>query len=151
MKKLGRPRKPIDFKIDDNGCFICTSHAKGKWGHCIMGKDNKSIPVYRHVYEECFGEISEGLLVRHKCDNGSCINPEHLELGTQADNLKDMVDRGRSRKGTKHHNTKLTENDIVAIKENKDKLTNVKLAEKYGINVRQIYRIKSGERWGHMK
>lgn len=151
MKKLGRPSKKIEFIIDDNNCFICTSHSKGKWGHCTITINNKSTTVYRHIYEECFETIPEGIIVRHRCDNGSCINPEHLELGTQKQNLSDMVERNRSRKGVKHHNFKLTETEVESIILNKEKLTIDQLSEKYGVSKRQVFRIRSGERWSHVK
>jgi HNH endonuclease len=52
---------------------------------------SKVISAARFVYEECFGEVPEGLLVRHKCDNAYCINPEHLEIGTHQDNMNDLT------------------------------------------------------------
>lgn len=143
-------RKKIDFEINENGCFICTSHAKGKWGHCIMKRNGKHMGVYRFIYEQMFGEIEDDLIVRHKCDNGSCINPEHLELGTHQDNIDDKVKRRRSMKGEKHHNTKVKEEIAYFIK-NDVEYTAEEISEKYGINVRQVMRIRSGERWGHIK
>ena len=50
---------------------------------------------HRLIYEQCFGEIPKGAVIRHKCDEPSCINPEHLEIGTPKDNTQDMIDRGR--------------------------------------------------------
>lgn len=146
----------VTFDINENGCYIVTSHKPMKWGHCSMTVGSRTDGSRRHVlihrlaYEECFGQIPDGLVVRHKCDNGSCINPEHLELGTQADNVNDTVVRGRTNKGVKHHNTNLTEDNVAFIKYQSQGIKNKDLAEMFNINIRQVFRIKSGERWGHI-
>ena len=49
------------------------------------------------------GEITDGLVVRHTCDNRICVNPEHLEVGTHQDNMDDMVRRNRQAKGNNHY------------------------------------------------
>lgn len=51
--------------------------------------------VHRLMFERYVGSIPDGMVIRHKCDNPPCCNPDHLEVGTQADNLADMVSRGR--------------------------------------------------------
>lgn len=58
--------------------------------------------AHRHMYESRVGSIPEGFVIRHKCDNPPCVNPEHLEVGTQAENMADMIERGR------HGNSKKT-------------------------------------------
>lgn len=58
----------------------------------------------------------DGLLIRHKCDNPRCINPDHLETGTQSDNMQDMVSRNRSAKGVKSGKAVLTKAQVRYIK-----------------------------------
>ena len=66
--------------------------------------DGRWTKVYAHrvAYQEAHGSIPKGMLVCHTCDNPPCINPEHLFLGTQSDNMQDMTAKGR------HHNSKKT-------------------------------------------
>ena len=61
------------------------------YGHFI--ENGKTIYAHRKAYELAYGAIPKGLLVRHKCDNRICINPDHLEIGTQRQNLQDWRDR----------------------------------------------------------
>ncbi len=73
--------------------------------------------AHRVAYKLWVGEISNDLRVRHKCDNRKCVNPIHLELGTQTDNMRDMVARGRRphTNGIKNPNSKLTKDDVNEI------------------------------------
>ena len=66
--------------------------------------------AHRAAYETWVGPIPRGLLVRHKCDNPPCINPDHLELGTNKDNSQDMVQRNRSCR-------KLSDEDVKKIRQ----------------------------------
>ena len=98
------------------------------------------------------GSIEEHQIVRHKCDNACCVNPDHLELGTHQDNMDDMVSRDRSLKGSKRPGSKLTEEQVITIKNHircKTK-TNLELCVQYGMSSTLISHIKSGKRWGHI-
>lgn len=89
-------RKPIEFIEDSNGCFLCISHAKRSDGYISYQFNGKMVPLHRYMYEECFGKVPDGFVVMHKCDVRDCVNPEHLMVGTQADNIRDMIMKGRA-------------------------------------------------------
>lgn len=95
---MARKPNPIVWMEDpETGCWECTSHPLNTSGYPRIGKNGKQYCVHRFLYEELFGPVPEGHVVRHKCDNRRCINPEHLELGTYKENSQDMVERKRVR------------------------------------------------------
>jgi hypothetical protein len=71
-------------------------HARGYGviGHGYVTRTR--LLAHRVSYEIFHGPISDNLVVRHRCDNPPCVHPDHLEVGTQADNLRDMRERGRA-------------------------------------------------------
>lgn len=97
-------------------------------------------------------------VVCHKCDNRKCVNPDHLFLGTQSDNIKDAVKKRRFTVGSKHKLSKLTEDDVRAIRK---LYTNVpagyrkpafaSVAREYGVDPTIISRIVKGTIWKHVK
>lgn len=106
--------------------------------------------AHKFSYELHNGPVPEGLVVRHKCDNPWCVNPAHLELGTHADNIRDMDQRGRrvSKKGETHHNSKMTAEKVRAIRGSSE--TDAALAKRYGVGQPQINRIRNGRAWKHV-
>jgi len=88
------------FEKKESGCW----EWKGKKDTQGYGKiviQGKTYGVHRVAYQTHYGTLDEELLVRHKCDNPSCGNPYHLELGTHLDNMRDKVLRGRSKSSSK--------------------------------------------------
>lgn len=79
-------------------CWLWTGAVRNGYG---IINDGKKIPVYAHrlSYRIANGEIPSGMVVRHRCDNPKCVNPDHLQTGTKKQNTKDMVERGRIRGG----------------------------------------------------
>jgi predicted XRE-type DNA-binding protein len=153
-------RKPITWKIKENGCWECTSHVstKSENGYHRMRRkylNAGKIYIHRLIYEECFGEIPEGMDVCHKCDNTHCINPEHLFLGTHTDNMQDMLKKNRGNKAKGEHNSasKLKEKDVLQIIMllQKGELSQAEIAKKYKVDKTTINKIKVGENWKHLR
>lgn len=140
MKKK-RKQKPIEYVVDENGCHICTSHATDIHGYPHVWRDGKGTTAHRFIYEEHVGPIPFGLLVRHKCDVRKCINPDHLELGTNADNSNDCKIRGRlnTPKGEARSDTKLTDAQIEEIRGSS--MSQTALAKKFGVGQPYISRV----------
>ncbi len=95
-------------------------------------------------------EPPKGMCVCHTCDNRGCVNPEHLFLGTQGDNMQDMVRKGRfdPRVGELNKLAKLTEAQVLAIRASSE--TNVALAPRYGVNESAIGKIRRRDTWKHI-
>ena len=142
-------RKPIEWVENKNGCYECVSHHKNNDGYAKIRMKGKMIFLHRYIYEECFGFIPEGMIVRHKCDNPACINPEHLELGTHKENMKDKKDRKRGRtsdkKGENNTQAKLTRKQVEEIR--KDERIHRVIAEEYNVSRQLISKIKKRKLW----
>lgn len=96
------------WQVEDNGCWTWLGSRFGN-GYGRITLTTGGVGVHRLAYEAWVGEIPEGLLIRHRCDNKICMNPNHLELGTNRDNYSDMVERHRRNapKGDNHYATKI--------------------------------------------
>lgn len=106
--------------------------------------DRKMEKVHRAVWQYHFGEIPDGMHVLHKCDNRRCCATTHLYLGTNQQNIKDKMDRDRS--GKKLNIAKVREIKKMLI----EGVSRPELAKKFGVNVSNITRIATGERWAHV-
>jgi len=98
------------------------------------------------------GEIPKGLFVCHTCDNRWCVNPEHLWLGTNADNIADMVKKGRKNNqcGAANPNRKLTKDQVDDIRKNVFGVmpeTRRFYAKKYGVHIDTINRVSRRASW----
>jgi len=87
----------------------------------------------------------------HTCDNKVCCNPSHLRLGTQTENVADMVQKGRGAKGEKHGFSRLTSKEVLQIRKmHFSGLSIPKLAGKFGVSVSAISSIVTGRAWKHV-
>ncbi len=134
----------------NSGCWIWLGSI-GSGGYGRVLKKHKL--AHRVAYEFATGcPIPDGLDVCHHCDTPSCVNPDHLFVGTAADNMRDMHRKGRwrgsDRRGENHHMVKLTEQDVLAIR--KDSGTITDMAQRWGMSRTNIWAIRSGKLWKHV-
>jgi HNH endonuclease len=99
-----------------------------------------------------YGPIPEGLQVLHRCDVRNCIEPTHLFLGTNADNMADKVAKGRQShpQGENHGGVKLTEAQVREIRAPPFSMSQRAIAALYGVDKSVISRIRTGKLWAHL-
>jgi len=103
--------------------------------------------AHRYAYQIHKGPIPEGLLIRHMCGNKLCVNPDHLEVGTMAENAADGLRLGERLYGERNGRSKISEVDARYIIANPDGMTGAQMARKFGVSPATISLIRSGRRW----
>lgn len=151
MTKPGFRGTPYDrfaskFTVDQaSGCWVWGAN-KNKGGYGFFAPDGKhTILAHRASWVLCGGCDPGDLNVCHHCDNPSCVNPAHLFLGTQLENLQDAARKNRIRSGTRHHSAKLTEADVVSIRA--DSRPRRDIAKAYGVSRNTVCLILRRLRW----
>ena len=110
--------------------------------------------THRLVYETLVDSISIGLYVLHICDNPACVNPDHLFLGTQKDNVQDCLSKGRRsiQKGENNNFSILNEELVRTIRRlRNNKLTLAEIANTLNINLNTIRNVVYGKTWAHIE
>jgi hypothetical protein len=146
-----KQRRNFSLQIDKRGPDDCW-----EW---LAGRGNGRGRFY--LYPDCFyatrvmyylatGVQPRELCVCHTCDNPSCVNPDHLFLGTDADNTADKIAKGRERgpRGEAHARAVLTERDVLTIR--RSHKTQVELAAEYGVRPPAISKIILRKSWKHI-
>lgn len=173
VKKVGRPKGSKNknsvpeatrfwSKVDKTGaCWIWTAGClTNGYPYGLFRRTNKSKAsmqlAHRVSWELAFGTIPAHMNVLHVCDNPKCVNPAHLFLGSQQDNVDDCMRKGRHKppkklKGSANPMAKLSEYEVRAIK----KLTrsgeqHAEIGKLYGISAGYVGKIHREEIWSHV-
>ena len=142
-----------------DSCWIWTGKCVSKKGYgrvALGGAGAKLVLVHRLSYIIHKGEIPQGNVVMHTCDNPSCVNPDHLKAGTQSENIIDAISKGRKTipklpliYGENHHSSRLTESDVIFIRNNKN-LSYKEIAKKLNVYPSSVRRAALGITWKHL-
>ena len=121
---------------------------KGYGQFSVGGKLQRT---HRASYEAHIGPITGGLHVLHSCDVRHCVNPEHLRLGTNLENMADREASGRTSRGERHATAKLTRSQAAEIKQRRlaGEVART-VAESFGVSKATVYDIAKGKRWAHL-
>lgn len=164
MGKRGYKPETARDKLDrlsmpepNSGCWLWLGRInQDGYGH-ISVRRSRWDRAHRIAWAEARGPIPTGLFVCHKCDVRSCVNPDHLFLGTNQDNVDDMIAKGRKAPTPSHclfpnkphkQHSKLTEEQILAIRS--DPRGASVIAAEYGIVQQHVSKIRLLQRWGHL-
>lgn len=134
-----------------DGCWLWKgSLTTNGYGHVKV--QGRWIGTHKLAYQLTYGAIPDDLCVCHHCDNRECVNPTHLFLGTHLDNMLDMQRKGRSVRGSKHVNARLTEEQVRQIRSLyvPRKTTLRQLGEMFEVDAKTIHRVVRREQWAHV-
>jgi hypothetical protein len=134
----------------NSGCWLWTGAINGG-GYGALRIGNKQWHAHRLSYVMAHGEPPAlQPVIRHLCNNPSCVNPDHLAAGTTLDNAQDRVAAGTQVRGSQQHNAKLTEAWIPEIiAQHRAGATERGLARQYGVSQRTITFVLQGVTWKH--
>jgi len=153
-KEIIRRLENNSIPVPESGCWIWTACTRGSHGYGGIKVDGKMEMAHRVSYEANYGPIEDGLVVCHACDNPLCINPAHLSIGTQKENMDDMMQKGRRARllGEDHGRAVLNEEQVLYIRERyaKGGISQQRLANELHVDRRTVNMVIKRKTWTHV-
>jgi len=148
--KMPMPERLLNKRyINENNCWVFTGSLEDGYGR--ISYNGRLFRAHQLSYLFFVGQIPGGRIIRHKCDNRACFNPDHLDTGTNRDNINDMLERGRSPRGEDKASSKLTEDQVIDMRlryKNRESMNS--LAKEYGVHRSTARDIIRGKWWKHL-
>lgn len=138
-----------------NGCWLWIG-SKNPHGYGTLSIKKVHTLAHRKSWEMAHGPIPKGsgyhgVCVLHRCDTPACVNPSHLFLGSVKDNHDDMASKGRRPIGSRHPNSKITEDDVREIRKRLARgESGVAVARRFNLAVTNISMIRNRHTWSHV-
>lgn len=141
------------YVVDESGCWLWTASLNHRGYGQFAIKHGDVVRAHRYAWELANGPIPEGMHVLHRCDVRHCVKPEHLFLGTNADNQADMDAKARrsappQRCGEANNKTRLTEAEVREVREASGAVRDI--GSDYGISGATVSNIKRRKTWAHV-
>lgn len=155
--KRARRNASLQERIDrlSRKCGECIEWIgyRNEYGYGKLTVKSKQMSAHRASWIASNGPIPKGLLVCHKCDNRWCVNPSHLFLGTQAENMADMASKQRRRgvggsNGEKHPNAKIDARTVFDIRASSEPIHEI--ASRYGLTRKHVWAVRNRVTWKHI-
>ncbi len=138
--------------VPEAGCWLWTASTSKGYGQLSRGTGLSPYKAHRLSWELHRGPIPEGMDMLHKCDTPSCVNPDHLFVGTAKDNVDDMDSKGRrvnaQPKGVAHWQSKLTDDEVRAIRAATE--SQRAIGRQFGVHQTLVSLIKLRKIWKHV-
>jgi hypothetical protein len=143
--------KRVDKSAGPDGCWPWIGH-RNRYNYGLCSNRSQRLLAHRAAWEIANGRPMGDMCGLHSCDNPPCVNPAHIRPGTMTDNNRDMLERGRVRRGEAHAYAKLTETEVQMVRtlcragfKQRD------IARTFGVSQTAVSNALNGQSWAHVK